>query len=209
MSVMASHRKMTTSIWEQSLKMILLKLHEKLPKNSTLTILQSFSIWSKQKRWKNSLSGCLMSWQKIKEIFILNCNHDGMITDLEPDILECEVKWALGSITMNQVTGWNSSCAISNPKRWCCESAAFNMSGSRWVITPSWLSGSWRSFLYNSSVYSCYLFLIFSASVRSIPFCLICAHLCMKCFLGISNFLKQSLVFPTLLFSSYFFTLIT
>ena len=28
------------------------------------------------------------------------------------------------------------------------------MSGSRWVITPSWLSGSWRSFLYSSSVYS-------------------------------------------------------
>ena len=32
------------------------------------------------------------------------------------------------------------------------------MSGSRWVITPSWLSGSWRSFLYSSSVYSCHLF---------------------------------------------------
>ena len=30
-------------------------------------------------------------------------NHDGVITDLEPDILECEVKWALGSITMNKV----------------------------------------------------------------------------------------------------------
>ena len=44
------------------------------------------------------------------------------------------------------------------------------MSGSRRVVTPSWLSGSWRSFLYSSSVYSCYLFLIFSASVRSIPF---------------------------------------
>ena len=28
-------------------------------------------------------------------------NHDGVITDLEPDILECEVKWALESITMN------------------------------------------------------------------------------------------------------------
>ena len=28
-------------------------------------------------------------------------NHDGMITQIEPDILECEVKWALGSITTN------------------------------------------------------------------------------------------------------------
>ena len=32
-------------------------------------------------------------------------NHDSVITDLEPDILECEVKWALGSITMNKVSG--------------------------------------------------------------------------------------------------------
>ena len=32
-------------------------------------------------------------------------NHDGMITDLEPDILECEVKWALESITMNKDSG--------------------------------------------------------------------------------------------------------
>ena len=32
-------------------------------------------------------------------------NHDGVITDLEPDILECEVKWALGSITTNKPRG--------------------------------------------------------------------------------------------------------
>ena len=32
-------------------------------------------------------------------------NHDGVITHLEPDILECEVKWVLGSITMNKATG--------------------------------------------------------------------------------------------------------
>ena len=31
-------------------------------------------------------------------------NHDGVITDLKPDILECEVKWALGSITMNKAS---------------------------------------------------------------------------------------------------------
>ena len=43
-------------------------------------------------------------------------NHDGVITHLEPDILECEVKWALGSITTNKA-GWNSSRAISNPER--------------------------------------------------------------------------------------------
>ena len=32
-------------------------------------------------------------------------NHDGVITDLEPDLLECEVKWALGNITMNKASG--------------------------------------------------------------------------------------------------------
>ena len=34
-------------------------------------------------------------------------NHDGVVTHLEPDILECEVKWALGSITMNKASGDN------------------------------------------------------------------------------------------------------
>ena len=73
---------------------------------------------------------------------------------------------------------WNSSTGIPSPPL-----ALFivmlpkahltlhsRMSGSRQVITPSWLSGSWRSFLNNSSVYSCHLFLISSASVRSITF---------------------------------------
>ena len=32
-------------------------------------------------------------------------NHDGVITHLEPDILECEVKWALESVTMNKASG--------------------------------------------------------------------------------------------------------
>ena len=32
-------------------------------------------------------------------------NHNGMVTHLEPDILECEVKWALGSITTNKASG--------------------------------------------------------------------------------------------------------
>ena len=38
------------------------------------------------------------------------------------------------------------------------------------MITPLWSSGSWRSFLYSSSLYICYLFLISSASVRSVSF---------------------------------------
>ena len=59
-------------------------------------------------------------------------NHNGVVTHLEPDILEWEVKWALGSISMNKASGGDGipelfEIAISNPKRWCCESAALNM----------------------------------------------------------------------------------
>ena len=45
-------------------------------------------------------------------------NHDGMITGLEPDILECKVKWALGSITMDKASGGDGipdELIISNP----------------------------------------------------------------------------------------------
>ena len=40
-----------------------------------------------------------------KKYFHEQDNHDGVITHLEPDILECEVKWALESITMNKASG--------------------------------------------------------------------------------------------------------
>ena len=48
-------------------------------------------------------------------------NHNGMITHLEPDILECKVKWALRSITMKKASGDDEIPAelFSNPKR-CC-----------------------------------------------------------------------------------------
>ena len=39
-------------------------------------------------------------------------NHDGVITYLEPDILECEVKWALGSITMNKASGGDGTVEL-------------------------------------------------------------------------------------------------
>ena len=47
-----------------------------------------------------------------------------MITHLETDILECEVKWALGSITTSKASGGDR---IPNPERRCHESAALNM----------------------------------------------------------------------------------
>ena len=48
-------------------------------------------------------------WQEYIELYKKDLhdpdNHDGVITHLEPDILECEVKWILGSITMNKASG--------------------------------------------------------------------------------------------------------
>ena len=76
-------------------------------------------------------------------------------------------------------------------------------SGSRWVITPSSLSGSWRYFLYSSSVYYCHLFLISSASVRSIQFLSFFEPIfAWNVPLVSLIFLKRSLVLPSLLFSS-------
>ena len=48
-------------------------------------------------------------WQEYTKLYKKDLhdpdNHNGGITHLEPDILECEVKWALGSITMNKASG--------------------------------------------------------------------------------------------------------
>ena len=44
-------------------------------------------------------------------------SHDDVITNLEPDILECEVKWALESITTNKASGGDGIPVVSNPER--------------------------------------------------------------------------------------------
>ena len=81
-----------------SLKLILLKLHEKLPKNSTSTILRSFSIWSKLERWKSSISACLMKWPEIKK----NCHFEVSFSltlrnkwNISHRIVICNKKWIL------------------------------------------------------------------------------------------------------------------
>ena len=77
------------------------------------------------------------------------------------------------------------------------------MSCSRLVTTPLWLSGSLRFFLKSSSVYSCYLFLISSASVSSLLFlCFIVTILAWNIPLISPIFFKKSLVFPIVFSSS-------
>ena len=52
--------------------------------------------------------GIKKTWQEHQELYKKGLNdlgnHDGVVTHLEPDILECEVKWALGSITTNKTS---------------------------------------------------------------------------------------------------------
>ena len=79
------------------------------------------------------------------------------------------------------------------------------MSGSWWVTTPLLLSGSLCPFLYSSSVCSCHFMLMSSASVTSLPFLSFIVLICAWNIPLVSLiFLKKSLVFPILLFSSVF-----
>ena len=56
-------------------------------------------------------------------------DHNGVITHLKPEILECEVKWALGSITMNKASVDDGIPAeLFQILKQCCESATLNMS---------------------------------------------------------------------------------
>ena len=76
-------------------------------------------------------------------------NHEGVITHthLEPDILECEVRWALGSITTNKASWGDGIPAISNPERWCCESAALNVPAN---LENSELEKDWKRSIFLS-----------------------------------------------------------
>ena len=90
------------------------------------------------------------------------------------------ISWHIkcSTFTASSFRIWNSSTGILSPSLalsivmlpMAHLTSHSMMSGFRWVITPSWLSGSWSSVLYSPSVYSCHLFLISSASVRYLPF---------------------------------------
>ena len=119
------------------------------------------------------------------------------------------IEWSI--LTASSLMIWNSSAGIPShllawfkvmiPKVYLTSHS--RMSGSRWVTTSLWLSMSLRPFFYSSSVYSCHLFLVSSASVFPIS-AIYFAHLCMKRSLISLIFLKRSLVFPILLFSSIY-----
>ena len=68
------------------------------------------------------------NFEKIREKAIRNVNHDGAITHLESDILECEVKWPFGSITTNKASvGDGIQAELFQILKECSASAALNM----------------------------------------------------------------------------------
>ena len=141
-----------------------------------------------------------------------------MKTDLFQSCGHCwvfQICWPIecSTFTASSFRIWNYSAGISSlplalfivmlPKAHLTSHS--RMSGYRWVITPPWISGSLRLFLYSSSMYS-YHFLVSPASVRSVPFLsFIVPIFTWNVPLVSLIFLKKSLVFPTLFFSSLSF----
>ena len=115
---------------------------------------------------------CVVVWAFFGIAFLWDWNENGPFPVLWPLLSFFQIFWNIecSTFTASSFRIWNSSTGIPSPPL-----ALFvvmlskahltshsRMSGSRWMITPSWLSGLWRSFLYSSSVYSCHLFFIFS-----------------------------------------------
>ena len=158
-------------------------------------------------------------WNGMKLTFGLDWNE----ADLFQSCGHCwvfQICWHIecSTFTASSFRIWNSSTGIPLPPVALfvvmLPKAHLNshsrMSGSRWVITSSWLSGSWRTFSYSSSVYCCHLFLISSASVRSIPLLLnkclgvtflryrIAIHLALVHTASFPNWMKEFTLLPSM-----------
>ena len=123
---------------------------------------------------------CVVVWA----FFALPFFGIGMQTDLFQSCGHCwvfQICWHIECSTFTALSFriWNSSTGIRSPPLALLVvmlskahlTSHSRMSGSRWGITPSWLTGSWRSFLYSSSVYSCHLFFIFLLLFGQYHFC--------------------------------------
>ena len=141
-------------------KPILLQLHEKLLKSSTLTILWSFGIWSKLERWKSLVSGCLVIWPQI-EIIILKCRlllfYAATVNRFLTGLCRAMKSRFYMTTRDNQLTKWtkkklqSASQSQTRTKKW-----SQSLSGSLlpvWPTTPFWIpvkSCHWRSVLSKS-----------------------------------------------------------
>ena len=146
-NVGVGHQKLTRTYWEQLLKLILLEAHKKLPKNSSLTILWSFSIWSKLERWESSISGCLMIWWKIKKNHhfqvlssLILCNNNEPFLD---QIVMCDEKWIYTTISNDQLNGWTEKkLQTISQSQTCTQEGSWSLFGGllpMWSTTAFWI----------------------------------------------------------------------
>ena len=123
-STVASHWKLITADLEQSWKLILLQLHEKLPKNSVLTLLWLLATWSKLERWKSSISGCLMSWPQIKQIVVLKKCHLLVVYATSMNHLStklwCMMKSGFYTTSNSHLSGWTEKKLQSTSPNQVC-----------------------------------------------------------------------------------------
>ena len=143
----ASYEKLTTTNWQQSLKLIILQLHKTRPKNSTLTSLQSFGIWRKLERWKSSRSECLKNWPQIKKkssplsVVFSYSMQQWIISQLD-----CEVWWKADFYTTSnkQVSGWTEKQLQSTSQsQTCTKKGSWSLSGGLlvvWSTTAFWIT---------------------------------------------------------------------
>ena len=119
-----------------------------------LSILKIASMWDE--------CNCVVVWAFFGIAFL----GIGMKTDIFQSCGHCsvfQICWHIecSTFTASSFSIWNSSTGIPSPPlsffvmmlSKAHLTSHSRMSGSRWVITPLWLSGSWRSFLYSSSLY--------------------------------------------------------
>ena len=111
--------------------------------------------------------GSVVVWTVFGIDFVWDGNENWHFPVLWP-LLSFPNLWHIqcSTFTASSFRIWNSSAGIPSTSLALCVvllpkahlTSLARISGSRYVITPSWLSGSWRSFLYSSSVLSCHPF---------------------------------------------------
>ena len=144
--VVASHWKLTTTIWEQSSKLILLQLHEKKITQHWPFYVGSRGIWSKLGRWKVLISGCLMSWLQIKKIITLKCHLLLFYETMNHFLIElwCVMKSGFYMKASNdQLSGWTEKKLQSTSQsQTCTKKRSQSLLGGLlpvWSTTAFWI----------------------------------------------------------------------
>ena len=96
-----------------------------------LIILRSFSIWSILERWKSLISGCLMSWQKIKKIIVFKC-HLLLFCEITMNhflIGLCDVWRKVNFMTTSndQISGWSEKLKSTSQSQTCTKKRSWSL----------------------------------------------------------------------------------